>query len=93
MCPVLDHEVHEKVKINENTPYGCNGRSGFSKGYWVQEREYRRDGTYVMRDHFIPHRLSADCRSFYLWNIDPRCSGCTTKKDKEYARIMSGLGS
>ena len=91
MCPVIDHEVHEKVKIAEDTPYGCNGRTDFSKGYWVQEREYRTDGTYVMRDHFIERRMSTACRSFYLWDTDPRCNNCSTKKDTEYANLMGNL--
>ena len=93
MCPVLEHEVHEKVKIAHDEPYGCNSRPEFSKGYWARQREYRSDGSYVMWDHFIPHRMSTDCRSFYLWDTDPRCGNCTAKKDEEYALAMSGLGS
>lgn len=90
MPPVLDHEVHASVIKIGNEPYGC-ANAVQKDGYWVQEREYRRDGTYVMRDHFIPHRMSTGCRNFYLWYKDPRCVTCKRPKDREYAQTMMHL--
>jgi hypothetical protein len=33
-------EVHEKVKIKVDEPYGCRNRPDLSGGYWVKERVY-----------------------------------------------------
>lgn len=87
MPPVEDHEVHEKVKSTGTEPYGCSNAKQ-SDGYWIKAREYRTNGTYVMRDTFIPHRMSKDCRNFYLWYTDPRCATCERTKDREYAQRM-----
>ena len=88
--PVLDHEVHDSVKSTGTEPYGCS--SAIQKdGYWIQERAYRKDGTYVMRDRFVPHRMSKDCRNFYLWYKDAGCLTCKRPKDREYAQTMMHL--
>lgn len=91
--PVEDHVVHEKVKIASDKPYGCNNRKSFSRGYWVKTRVYidGDSGRYELIDVFLPHRMSAACRSFYLWGTDPRCATCTAKRDTEYADKMRGL--
>ena len=88
---VLDHEAHEKVKISADKPYGCHSRTGFIKGYYAPDRIYRPDGTFYVVQTLIPHAMSSHCRAFYLWDTDPRCGGCTTDKDVEYANLMGGL--
>lgn len=89
--PVEDHEVHEKVKISADEPYGCSNRTGFGKGYYAPDREYRPDGTFYTRLTFIPHAMSTSCRSFYLWDTDPRCAVCKAERDEAYANTMRGL--
>lgn len=89
--PVLDHDVHEKVKVGSDFKYGCNNNKPRGKGYWVQEREYKTDGTYVLRDHFIKHQNTTACRSFALWDIDSACRNCPREKDVEYAAQMLAL--
>lgn len=89
--PVEDHDVHEKVRISADKPYGCHSRSGLSKGYYAPDRVYKPDGTFYIVQAFIPHALSTACRSFYLWESDPRCQCCTAEKDSEYAGRMQAL--
>jgi hypothetical protein len=89
--PVLDHEVSDKVRISADKPYGCHSRTGMSQGCYAPDRVYRPDGTFYIIQTFIPNAMSNKCRSFYLWNSDPRCQGCTTDKDVEYAELMGGL--
>ena len=89
--PVESHEVHEKVKISADKPYGCSGRKGFGKGYYAPDRKYRPDGTFYIVQTWIPHEMSTACRSFYLWDADPRCSVCTAELDNEYANRMKDL--
>lgn len=89
--PVEDHAVHEKVRIQSDTPYGCSNRTGFSKGYYAPDRVYKPDGTFYIIQRLIEHEMSAACRSFYLWEVDPRCSGCTSERDEEYADRMKEL--
>jgi len=89
--PVEDHEVHEKVRIAEDKPYGCNSRKKMSDGYWAKDRKYLEDGYFESVYVFIPHQMSTSCRNFYLWDKDPRCGNCTTERDTEYAERMQAL--
>jgi len=89
--PVEEHEVHEKVKISSDKPYGCHSREKVDTGYFAPDRRYRPDGTYFQILTRIPHAMSKECRNFYLWDADPRCRGCTTPKDIDYALKMSGM--
>ena len=90
---VLTHEVHEKVKIDANKPYGCNGFGERGKGYFVQVRDYRKDGTYVLRDKFIEYRMSHECR-YDISLIDPRCEKCTNRGSGEkYNEMIRSQGS
>ena len=79
--PVEDHEVHESVKISADKRYGCWGRIGMKMGYYAPDREYRPNGTFLIRLTFIPHVMTTDCR-YDLWETDPRCTGCTAEKAK-----------
>lgn len=91
--PVENHEVHDSVKINASDPYGCSSRKEFARGYWVKERVYLPGdrGRYELHDKFITHRMSVSCRSFYLWDTDPRCKVCTAARDHAYADKMRNL--
>lgn len=91
MPPVEDHDVHEKVRIDADKPYGCHSRQGMSAGYFAPDRRYKPDGTYYQILTRIPHAMSKECRSFYLWDTDPRCGGCTSPRDTEYAERMQAL--
>ena len=89
--PVEEHEVHESVRHSADKLYGCNSNKRLQNGYWLQEREYRQNGTYIMMHKFIPHKMSVDCRNYYLWYSDPGCRGCNLPKDREYAQRMQSL--
>lgn len=91
--PVEDHEVHERVRISADDPYGCHSARNpvTSDGYYAPDRVYRPDGTYHIVLTYIKHATSKDCRNFYLWDTDPRCRGCAKPKDIEYALRMKGL--
>lgn len=93
MPPVEDHEVNERVKISADKPYGCKNRPDLSGGHWVKERLYRPGefGKYELVDRFITFNMTPLCRSFYLWDTDPRCIGCSASKDIEYRDKMKGL--
>lgn len=92
MPPVEDHEVHEKVRIDIDKPYGCHSRTGLANGYYAPDRVYRADGkTWDNVKVFIKNAMSTSCRSFYLWDTDPRCAGCTADKDIEYRDRMAVL--
>jgi len=90
---VLTHEVHEKVKIDINKPYGCHGFGNRYKGYLVQERSYRNDGTYVLRDKFIEYRMSHECR-YDMSLTDPRCENCKNRGSGEaYNEMVRSKGT
>ena len=92
--PVEDHEVHEKVRISADDPYGCHSKSTGplrANGYYAPDRRYKPDGTFYIVQEFIRHVTSTSCRNFYIWDTDPRCFGCTQPKDIEYALRMKGL--
>lgn len=88
--PVEEHAVHEKVKIAADAPYGCYNRGKFSRGYQAPDRRYKPDGTFYVIQTRIFHELSEDCR-YDRHQEDPRCAGCTTKKDIEYLTRMAAL--
>lgn len=89
--PVLDHEVHDKTRLKAGKKYGCYDRKGLAHGYVGLDRYYKQDGSFVITQKYIQHNMSESCRSFYLWDTDPRCAGCESPKDKEYADTMRGL--
>ena len=91
MSPVEEHAVHHLVRHDANTPYGCSNLPSMKAGYWLQVREYKDDGTYVMRDKYIKHAMSDKCRNYYLWYSDVKCRQCMRPKDREYAQRMERL--
>ena len=90
--PVIDHESSEQVKRAGDAPYGCKDCI-FADGYFLLEREYQADGTYVMRNKFIKHTMSKECR--YDRSLsDPRCAQCGHKgKGEAYAAEVIAKGS
>ena len=89
--PVEEHEVHESVRHSADKLYGCNSNKRLQNGYWLQEREYRQNGTYIMMHKFVEHRMSFNCRNYYLWYSDPGCRNCSKPKDRAYAQRMQSL--
>lgn len=55
-------------------PYGCHNRT-IGAGYYLKQRVYSPDGTYIYTDKFIPHVMSMDCRYDHQKD-DERCQGC-----------------
>lgn len=85
---VLDHPVHEKTRQKAGARYGCHNRDGFVPYYYAWDRQYRDDGSFSLVQVKIEHRMSTQCRSFYLWGNDLLCKGCVADRDQEYARRM-----
>ena len=78
-------EVHPLTVGGER--YGCHSRNPMKKGYWHRGVEFV-GGRPVPSEVFIEHAMSMQCRSFYLWDADPKCAGCTTGKDYAYRDRM-----
>lgn len=89
--PVEEHAVHARVKITSNFRYGCHNRKTFKAGYIAFDRQYRPDGTFVVVQKFIEHRMSDKCCNFYLWDSHQHCEGCNTPKDEDYKKRMLAL--
>lgn len=88
---VEDHPVHEKTRQKEDARYGCFNREITSPGYMAPDRIYNQDGTYEQIIRFVPSVTSKLCRSLYQWDIDPKCKGCQSPRDLEYAERMKDL--
>lgn len=81
--PVEDHEVHEKVKIADNKPYGCHNIDRNSKGYL---------GSPWGTSEFIEHAMSTECR-YDMSLTDPRCANCKHRGIGEaYAKMVIANG-
>lgn len=75
--PVIDHAVHEKVRISADKPYGCHNRE-MSAGYHAINRFAGTTGhqpIWWLERMRIPHVMSRECR-FDMSLKDPRCEGC-----------------
>lgn len=88
--PVEDHAVHEKTRIGTGYKYGCWNRKPFAPGYVALDRYYKQDGTFVVTQRFIQHRMSETCR-YDMASKDKHCEGCGAPKDEEYKKRMSAL--
>jgi hypothetical protein len=71
--------------------YGCHSRGAMAKHYWAPHRVFMPDGSFRTVPVRVPVATSKACRSFYLWDADPKCAGCTAAKDHEYAERMKGM--
>lgn len=101
MPPVLDHEVHESVKIDSTARYGCHNRKPFKKFYWAPNRHLPtlRDPKMFFKQLFqfhakqIEHVMSTDCR-FDMSLKDLMCKGCKHRGSGEaYDASIRGHGS
>ncbi len=81
MCPVIDHEVHEKVKSTATTPYGCSNKGRDS--HYLGQDGWNHDGTACRI--YIRDRASLKCRYDGRKN-DLRCGECKLPSDDEYLR-------
>lgn len=94
--PVEEHEVHEKVKIDLHTPYGCHNRDRDFTGYSAPRRFAGTTGhepIYWLGRVKIPHVMSRECR--YDRSLkDPRCDGCKHRGSGEAydAKIREAAG-
>ena len=88
--PVEDHEVHEKVKIESDKPYGCHSKPRTETGYQAPDRRYKPDGTFYVVQTKIFNKMSKPCR-YDKYQEDPRCTACTVEKDLEYLNRMQAL--
>lgn len=75
---VIDHAVHDKVRIDADKPYGCHNRDAFSEAYYAPHRGAGTNGykpVWFYERVRIPHVMSRECR-YDMSLIDPRCIGC-----------------
>ena len=82
--PVIDHEVHEKVKINSSTfRYGCFNKRQYPN-YLFREFVGNR-----IEVKYIEHRMSRECR-YDKSLTDYACEGCEHRGTGEkYAEMVS----
>jgi hypothetical protein len=75
--------------------YGCYNvdRPRNKRYYWAVQRYFMPDGSFDLVSVRVPVHTSRDCRSFYLWDTDARCIGCTVTKDIKYRDRMMGIKS
>ena len=77
--PVIDHPVHESVRIGQDFRYGCHNRSELQSGYWAQDGwiHYGPDGMSgsMPRWVWVPQTMSTTCR-YDLSLTDAACDGC-----------------
>lgn len=82
--PVENHEVHAKVKIATNKPYGCHNGDRTSAGYI---------GSPWGTPKFIVHAMSTECR-YDMSMTDPRCENCKHRGSGEtYAKMVTENGA
>ena len=93
MPPVLNHEVHESVRIDSTARYGCYNRKPYGNGYFAPERIHRPDGSFYLVQTFIKYQMSRECR-FDMSLKDPMCEGCKHRGSGEaYDAAIRGHGS
>lgn len=91
--PVLDHEVHESVKIDSAARYGCHNRKPYGNGYFAPERLYRPDGSFYVIQSFIKYEMSRECR-FDMSIKDPMCEGCKHRgSGEQYNEMIRSKGA
>lgn len=91
--PVLAHEVSDKVREKDGAVYGCWNREEFSETYVAQTRRYRNNGDWDLRQVFVPHLMSTDCR-YDMSLTDIKCEGCQHRGSGEaYDAMIRSQGS
>lgn len=93
---VIEHAVHEKVKIKADKPYGCHNKDRDSKGYYAPNRMAGSDGYKPMFRYEairIERRMSLECR-YDMSLTDARCNGCKHRGSGErYADMVKTKGA
>ena len=93
--PVEDHEVHDKVRIKADKPYGCYDRE-MSECYYAPERKMGSSGyepIFFYERIRIPHRMSRECR-YDMSLMDARCGGCNHRGSGEkYSERVRAQGA
>lgn len=93
--PVIEHEVHAKVRIAANKPYGCFNRE-FSPIYYAPNRKMGSSGyepIFFFERVRVQHVMSRECR-YDMSLTDPRCDGCTHRGSGEkYSAMVSAKGA
>lgn len=83
--PVLDHEVHEKVRHGSDFRYGCHSKNNHVRkdGYFAPGRVYLKDEHDYATIHIYVHdTMSKDCR-YDLSLEDKACEGCKRRGQGE----------
>lgn len=81
---VLTHEVHDKVRIEHDKPYGCHNHQDRSEGYL---------GSTWGTAKFIEFRMSKECR-YDMSLTDPRCENCKHRgSGEEYNEMVRSKGT
>lgn len=83
---VLEHEVHEKVKIDSSFRYGCHNREKYFDTFvahpWAATGGHEQE-----------YRMSRDCR-FDMSLRDPACDGCEHRGSGErYNEMVRSQGT
>lgn len=70
--------------------YGCHSKPRKHHGYIAPDRVYS-GMTFRNSYTFIKNEMSNKCRNFYLWDLDPKCDGCTVERDVDYMERMKEM--
>lgn len=94
--PVEEREVHKKVSIKANKPYGCHNSARDFTGYHAPKRFAGTTGNepiwWIGRIR-IPHVMSRECR-YDMSLKDARCEGCNHAGSGErYSAMVSAKGA
>lgn len=82
---VIDHAVHEKVRIKADKPYSCNNLDRKFPIYHAPDRFAGTTGDqpiWWLRRKPIKHVMSRKCR-YDMSLTDPRCGGCKQRGSGE----------
>lgn len=90
--PVIEHEVHDKVKSTGKEPYLCKNKN-IQPYYYVSTRDYMYGLTYRMIHTLVHHRMSKECR--YDKSLsDARCDDCIHRgSGEDYAEMVRSNGA
>ena len=87
---VIDHAVHDKVKIEASKPYGCHNKERLMNGYHAPNRFAGTTGNepiWWIGRMKIPHVMSRECR-YDMSLTDARCGGCKHRGSGEKYALM-----
>ena len=94
--PVIDHEVHEKVREVAGTKYGCHNKDRDFLGYQAPNRAAGSNGyspVWFLERVRIPHVMSKECR-YDMSLQDIKCEECKYRGSGEkYANRVRNQGA